>query len=155
MSDLPIKCTLKAGAGFDAPWLTVDAATPEDLEFKLQALANGSALAAVVEAANTLKAANNAAPLLQNGAEAQAPAPVAAAPAQPQGWGAPAAAAPAFAQPAQQAGPVLHPTDVCPVDNQRVQEKVITSKKNGKTYEMWVCPNQRTRGDGHYSEFKN
>lgn len=151
MSDLPIKATLKAGNGFDAPWLTVDAATPEDLEFKLQALIEGSALAAVVEAANVLKAANNAAPLLQSGAEAQAPvAP--AAPAQPQGWGAPTAAAPA---PAQQASVVLHPTDVCPVDNQRVQEKVITSKKNGKTYEMWVCPNQRTRGDGHYSEFKN
>jgi len=151
MSDLPIKATLKAGSDFSAPWLTVDAATPEELEQRLYTLANGSALAAVVEAANVLKAANNAAPLLPSGAEAQAPAAAPAAPAQPQGWGAPAAAA----QPAQQAGVVLHPTDVCPVDNQRVQEKVITSKKNGKTYEMWVCPNQRTRGDGHYSEFKN
>ena len=64
MSDLPIKATLKAGAGYDAPWLTVDAHDPSDLELKLNAIANGGAPQALIEAANALKAANNAAPLL-------------------------------------------------------------------------------------------
>lgn len=152
MSDLPIKATLKAGNGYDAPWLTVDAATPEDLEFKLQALANGSALAAVVEAANTLKAANNAAPLLQSGAEAQAPA-APAAPAQPQGWGA--------TPPQQQAAPTgkvngaPHPEGkTCPACGAGVVFKRTNPRKtDGKTFEFWTCPNQSAKGDGHFSAF--
>jgi hypothetical protein len=64
VSELPIKTTLKAGTGYDAPWLTVDANDPGDLEFKLKALIESPALGLVVEAANALKAANNAAPLL-------------------------------------------------------------------------------------------
>jgi len=64
VSDLPIKTTLKAGTGYDAPWLTVDANDPSDLEFKLRALIESPALGLVIEAANALKAANTAAPLL-------------------------------------------------------------------------------------------
>jgi hypothetical protein len=163
MSDnaLPIKATLKAGTGYDAPWVTVDAADPNDLAFKLNALTNGDALQAVVEAANALKGANNAAPLVAGGAEA-APAPQ--APVQPQGWGNSApAAAPAWSGAQQQApqqpqnnGARLHPEGIqCPVDGNVVQFKEIVSKKNGKTFQMWTCPNQRNRDDGHYSQFAN
>lgn len=38
MSELPIKATLKAGQGYDAPWLTVDASTPDELKQRLEAL---------------------------------------------------------------------------------------------------------------------
>lgn len=30
--------------------------------------------------------------------------------------------------------------------------KQITSKA-GKRFELWTCPNQKSRGDGHHSEF--
>ena len=148
MSELPIKVTLKAGAGFDAPWITVDAADPSDLKFKLDNF-DGPVLQAVVDTANALKAANViGAPDVPQAAP-QAPA----APAQPSGWGKPAAQqAPA---PQQQPGVVYHPVDVCGGCGSRVQEKVITSKSTGKTYELWTCPNQRAKGDGHYSEFKD
>ena len=156
MSDLPIKSTLKAGKDFDAPWITVDASDPDDLAFKLKGLAESDALQAVVEAANLLKAANNAAPLVAGGAEAAPQAPVQQQ--QPAGWGNSApAAAPAWSGAQQQAAPSgvrQHPEGVqCPVDGNVVQFKEITSKKNGKTYSMWTCPNQRSRGDGHFSEF--
>lgn len=38
MSELPIKATLKAGPGYEAPWLTVDASTPDELVARLQGL---------------------------------------------------------------------------------------------------------------------
>lgn len=27
------------------------------------------------------------------------------------------------------------------------------TSKAGKDFKMWTCPNQRSKGDGHYSEF--
>ena len=85
MSDLPYKATLKAGASYDSPWLTVDAHNVEDLEAQLQALLDSPVAALVVEAANLLKAANNAAPLATNGPDAVA-APAAAPARQTGGW---------------------------------------------------------------------
>ena len=101
MSDLPLKATLKAGKDYDAPWLTVDAHDPADLELKLKAIASGGAPQALIEAANALKAANRAAPLLAHSEPVQAPAPQAASPQQNSGWGQQQNVAPA--QPAQPA----------------------------------------------------
>lgn len=158
MSDLPIKATLKAGKDYDAPWLTVDAATPEDLAFKLNALAESEALQSVVTAANLLKAANNVAPLLPGSAPAAAPAaPVQQQPAP--GWAtAPAqqAAAPAPQQSAATGprGERLHPEgrtcEICP--------KPLMEKKtqNGKL--KWQCEDWRWNGgnpNGHTAEFQN
>ena len=155
MSELPLKATLKAGGGYDAPWLTVDAADPNDLAFTLRGLIeHESALQLVVEAANALKAVNNAAPISAPVAQA-APAP--AAPAQqgpPPAW-AQTPQAPTAA-PAPQAGVVYHPEGiVCPMDQQPVIFKSITAKASGKTFQLWTCPNQKSKGDGHYSEFAN
>lgn len=159
MSELPIKITLKSGAGYDAPWVTVDAADPADASFKLDAILEGDLAEKVISVANLLKAANNAAPLVQGGEAAAQAAP----PQQNNGWSnSPAAAAPAWAGAPQQAAPaaapgvVLHPLAIkCPSCGSAVQEKVINSKKTGKTFKLWVCPSQRSQGDGHYSEFQD
>ena len=110
--DVALRATLKAGAGYDAPWLSVDATDPDDLTNKLNSIANGGAPQALIEAANALKAANNAAPLLANGALPvgssfgggdQANAPTAPPPPQQSGgWGGPNTAPPQNATPQQQ-----------------------------------------------------
>lgn len=153
MSDLPIKITLKSGAGYDAPWVTVDAADPDDASFKLDAILSGDLAEKVIATANLLKAANVAAPLVQHG-EASAP------PAQQNagGWtNSPAATAPAWSGAQQQAAPAAqgHPENKgCESCGQVLQFKQGTSKA-GKPYKLWACPQQRQRGDGHTTDFVN
>ena len=153
MSDLPIKATLKAGAGYDAPWLTVDARDPADLELKLNAIANGGAPQALVEAANALKAANNAAPLLASsalpvgssfGGGDQANAPT-APPQQQSGWGQQAPPAtqtqPQVQQPRQQgwqASATLHPEGLACHCGQ-----VLSYGKTRTNKGQWKCPDYR------------
>lgn len=145
MSDLPLKATLKAGAGFDAPWLTVDATDPHDLATKLQSLGQAGVHEALVEAANLLKAANNAAPLASGGQEAQAPQ-------QPQGWGQPQQQVPAPSN----GGAQQHPEGKqCQQCGTVLQFKQVNRKSDGKTFKFWACPNQKSRNDGHTSEFAN
>lgn len=158
MTDVfPIKATFKSGQGYDAPWLTLDATDPADLNTKIQGLLQADSVAAVIELANAFKAANNAAPLAPQGQEAQPPQQ--AAPQQQSPWGAPAAQQQAPQQQPQQnygGGPqngTLHPTgQQCQACGSVVQHKAFTSKA-GKDFKMWTCPNQRSKGDGHYSEF--
>ena len=158
MSDLPLKATLKAGSDYSAPWLTVDAHDPADLELKLNAIANGGAPQALIEAANALKAANNAAPLLANSAlpvgssfgggdQANAPTPP---PPQQQhqpaasGWGSPTPQAPPTntAQPQQQGftrAATTHPEGLaCEACNQPLEYK-----KTGSGKGTWRCPQWR------------
>lgn len=152
MSELPIKATLKAGGGYDAPWLTVDANDPNDLAFKLRALIeHESALTLVVEAANALKAHNSAAPIeAPQGAPAQQEQP------KQQGWGQgqPAAqqGAPQQRQHSNKYGGAPHPEgktcEACP----NVLEKKTTS--SGKA--VWRCPDWRWNSgnpNGHSNEF--
>lgn len=150
-----LSATLKGGTGFDAPWVVVYGNTPDEVEGKLRGVIQTGLIEATVEAANALKAANNAGPLAPQGQEAvqQAPAQQAPpAPAQPQGWGQQAPQQ----QPAPQAGPVNgtpHPEGkTCPACGQVVQYKAFTSKA-GRDFKLWSCPNQRQKGDGHFSEF--
>lgn len=151
MTDLPLKLTLKSGAGYDAPWLTIDASDPTDLAAKIAGLKAGDLLQDAIELADLFKAAgaigsNVPTPTVNNGPTAQQ----AAAP----GWAQPAAAAPAAA-PAQP-GVQFHPEGIkCPSCQSAVVFKQITSKKTGKQFQLWTCPNQRSSGDGHYSEFAN
>jgi len=159
VSDLPIKATLKAGAGYDAPWLTVDAHDPADLELKLTAIATGGAPQALVEAANALKAANNAAPLLSNGGAPAQPAQQSAPPPQQNGgWGTPSQPAsppPAQQQQQQQAAPAAatHPEGWACHCGSLLQYKIVNRRLDGKQFKFWVCPNQRSKDDGHRSEF--
>lgn len=114
MSDSPIKATLKSGTGYDAPWLTVDADNPADLEQRLRGIIDSKVMETVAEAASLFQATTSAAPLTQPQAPAQqqeqAPSWAAqapsqqAAPQQPQGWGAAAQQVPQQAAPPQQGG---------------------------------------------------
>lgn len=162
MSEHSLSATLKAGTDFDSPWVVVYGNTPDEVEFKLRNLSG--VLEATVQAAAELRALHQVGPGAGGQVvEVQQAAPQ--APAQPQGWNtSPAEQAPSWAAGQQQAPPQqqapagvrLHPEGVqCPADGNVVQFKQITSKKTGKSYQMWTCPNQRSKDDGHYSEFVN
>jgi len=75
VSELPIKATLKAGPGYEAPWLTVDASTPDELKQRLQALTEEH-LQVVADVAALFRGAHTAA-----AGGATVPAPAAPAPA--------------------------------------------------------------------------
>lgn len=144
--------TLKAGKGFDDPWIVVRGDNPEDVTAKLSGLT--SVVQATIEAANLLHAANTAAPVLAN-APAAAPDPAPQQQAAP-GWATtPQQAAPAPQAPPQQAV-VYHPEGkTCGACNSPVVFKSIFSRAKNKNFNLWSCPNQRQQGDGHFSEFQN
>ena len=154
MTEASLKATLKAGGGYDAPWLTVDADNPDDLEFKLQAIANGGVPQALIEAANVLKAANNVAPLLAGG-EAAAPQQAAPAP-QNNGWGQAQQQAPQ-----QQGGGGGNRFGGPPHPEGKACEfpgcgKVLEHKKTSSGKATWRCPDWRWNSgnpNGHTSEF--
>jgi hypothetical protein len=155
-----LKATLKAGSDYSAPWLTVDASDPGDLEFKLNAIASGGAPQALIEAANALKAANNAAPLLKNSEPAQ-PAPAQngwsqSPPQQQQQQVHRGGGAPYNPQNQGGGGGAQHPEGwTCGQCNSVLQYKVVTRKSDGKQFKFWACPNQANKDDGHRSEFAN
>ena len=138
MSEAPLKATLKAGSDYSAPWLTVDGNSPEELEQRLRAIAAGGLTQHLIEAANALKAANNAAPLLAN-AE---PAPQPEQPA-PNGWGqsAPSPQQAQSQQPRQQgwqAPATTHPEGLaCHCGKPLEYGKTRTNKG------QWKCPDYR------------
>lgn len=137
---LPLRATLKSGAGYDAPWLTVDGIDADDLAHKLASLMESEAIGQLIEAANLFKAANNASPLATNGPAAQA---------------APAAAPQQQAAPAPQAGAArLHPEGkTCGCGNV-LNYKTVTRKSDGKQFNFWECPARSGRNDTvHTSEF--
>lgn len=148
-TDSALTITLKAGGGYDAPWLVVRADSPDDAVMKLDNL--GDVIASTIAAANLLHGANNAAPVVQN--SPQLAAVPAQAPAQKPSWG---------QQTSGSGGggnfnaARLHPEGAkCGQCGGAVQYKSITARATGKTFELWTCPNQRSKGDGHYSEFVN
>lgn len=153
-SNYPLSITLKAGTGYDSPWIVVYAHTPDEAEQKLQAVANGGLIEATVNAANALKAANNAAPLAPQGQEAQQPQ------AQPVPQQAPQSAWGQQAPQQQPQGGFGGPQNGSPHPNGQqctqcgsvLQYKAGTSKA-GRVYKMWTCPNGRSRDDGHVTEF--
>lgn len=84
MSEYALSVTLKAGTGYDSPWIVVYGNDPGEVTTKLNAITSGALVQATVEAANALKAANTAAPLLAH----SEPAAQQAAPVPTQnGWG--------------------------------------------------------------------
>jgi hypothetical protein len=158
MSELPIKLTTKAGAGYDAPWLTVDALDPDELALKAKSLIeHPTALALAIELANTLKAVNSAAPIAAP--EAASAAPVQQAPPPQQAWGQTPAAQQQNAAPQQNTPPQRnqyagqpHPEgktcDICP--------NVLEKKKSQGGKEKWQCPDWRWNNgspNGHSMEW--
>lgn len=151
--EAPISLTMRTGPGYEAALLTVRAHDAEQLVARLGELQVAEALDKVVEYNLELqKKAGAAAP--------SAPATQAGPPSQ-SGGQAPArsssSASRGAAAPDNGFDGTPHPEGtVCSAPNcgQPVVGKTIKSKKPPfKTYEMWVCPNQRQRNDGHFSEF--
>lgn len=139
-TDAPFTITLKGGKDFSDPWLVIRANTAQEAAGLLRQL--GDLPQAVVEASNFFHATNNAAPLLPNAPQQQAPVPQQQT--APPGW------APA---PQPQAQPAGHPEGkVCESCSSALQFKSGTSKA-GKGYKLWACPNNRSRNDGHTVSF--
>ena len=154
----PIKATLKADGGYDAPWITVDATDPSDLAMKLKGLAEAGAFQALADASATLKAVYNVQIVPAPGPEQPQ-----AAPAQPvsNGWGQQQAAPvqtyqPAPAAPQQQGGNKYggrpHPTgqacDMC--------GKVLEYKETSTGKGVFRCPEWRWNNgtpNGHGQEW--
>jgi hypothetical protein len=157
VSDYPLSATLKARSDskWDAPWIVVYGNSVAEVQSRLEEVAASGLIDSLVAADNQLKLVSTGATAVPQAAPAASPAP--AAPAQqgpPPAW-AQTPQAPAAA-PAPQAGVVYHPEGiVCPLDAQPVIFKQITAKASGKTFQLWTCPNQKSKGDGHYSEFAN
>lgn len=155
MSEHALSVTLKAGTGFDSPWVVVYGDTPADVESKLSDI--DGVLKAAVTAGATLRSLHTletggvpATPIAQESAPQAAPAQQAG------GWSTSApAAAPAWSGAQQQPAATGHPeAKGCESCGQVLQFKSGTSKA-GKPYKLWACPAQRQRGDGHTTEFVN
>lgn len=144
--EAPITITLKGGSGYDKPWLVLRAVSAPDALALLAEAELNELPGKIAEFAASFQEKNGAAP------QTSAPARSSGSPSRSQG--APRGAAP---QQQQQSSDVeYHPEGLaCSKCQGDVQLKTITSKKNGKKYDMWVCPNQSDRNDGHHSEFIN
>lgn len=143
-SSAPLRATLKAGTGYEVPWVTVEADNPNDLEQKLRGIIDSKVLETVAEAASLFQATQNVvagtqgAPAQQGQPEwSQAPAQQAPPQQQSQGWG---AAQPQSAPPQQQGGgqgqfgAQLHP------EGKQCQcGQVLEFKKTGSGKGVWRC----------------
>lgn len=145
----PIVVTLKAGTGYDAPWIVIRGYDPDDVSARLKGL--DSVIEATHEAAGLFAAGRLAAP--QGGQQAPPSSQPAAQPAQ-QGWGQQQgqqqSAAPAPRQ--SKFGGPPHPEGktcaICP--------NVLEKKKTGSGKEVWRCNDWRWNNgepNGHSSEF--
>lgn len=149
--EAPYTVTLKGGAGFEAPWLVLRASSAVDAVALLAEAVDAELPEKIAEFAGDFRAKNAgaAAPSAKGAQSGGSPSS--------QRGSRPRSSAPrGAAAPAQQQSSDVeyHPEGVtCSVDNEVVVYKEINSR--GKKYELWVCPNQRSKGDGHFSEFIN
>ena len=141
--EAPITVTLKGGAGFEAPWLVFRATSAEDAIALLAESALADLPEKVAEFAADFRAKQSG-----GGGAAKAEAPARGA--QRSSSGGRTASRPAPQAPADDVE--YHPEGIeCPSCNSPVQYKAIN--KGSRKFELWTCPNQRSKGDGHYSEF--
>lgn len=157
MTDYALSITLKAGQGYDSPWIVVYGNAPDEVQGKLEAIANGGLIEATINAANALKAANNAAPLAPQGQEAQPPQQ--AAPQQQSPWGAPAVQQQAPQQQPQRGGGGGGHGQQHPEGKQCSQcSTVLEFKTTGNGKKKWQCPQWRWNNgnpNGHDVEWVN
>lgn len=161
MSDHSLSVTLKAGTGYDSPWIVVYGNSPDEVEAKLRN--TGQLIEATVEAANMLKAANNAAPLATGGPDAQTPQVTVNQqinpPTQTNGWG---SRPQQQAAPAQQGGGASHPNAQLHPEGNACDlagcGKVLEFKKTQSGKAKWQCPDWRWNNgnpNGHGMEWAN
>ena len=153
------RITLKAGGGYEAPWVTVPFDNPDEAVEKLNAINSSSLLEKVVETSNLFRAAYTAGPLVAGNAlpagssfgggdQANAPS---APPTKQQGWGGQSRPAGGGA-PTSKYGGQLHPEgktcEICP--------NVLELKKTQTGKAKWQCNDWRWNSgnpNGHTSEF--
>lgn len=145
--DSPFTVTLKGGSGYDKPWIVIRGNTAAETIARLGEASIDGLLERTAEYAAKFQEANGAA--APAGGATGSPSVVQSGPST-QGQ---QAAAPSAAAPSRQ----LHPEGLkCGSCQGDVVFKEITQKKPPyKSFKMWVCENQRSRGDGHHSEFIN
>lgn len=150
----PIVITLKGGAGFEAPWLVLRAQSAEDAVALLGETEFVELPKLIAGYADSFRASQTGAAPAQAADGARTSSPSSSVRTSTTGrQGAPRGAAP---QNQNQSSDIeLHPEGLTCHCGGAVQFKKITAKASGKTFEMWVCPNQRSKGDGHFSEFIN
>lgn len=150
--DANLVVTLKAGTGYDSPWIVVRGDNPDDVTNKLNGL--GDLISATVTAAELFKGAGNAAPLTVPQQPQVSPVQVSPQPVS-NGWG---------GQPQQQQAPQqqgglpqvrLHPEGLACNCGRTLEYKEVNRKSDGKQFKFWTCPAQQKRDDGHRSEFAN
>ena len=152
--DTPYTITLKGGAGFEAPWLVVRASSAEDAVALLGEAVMAELPEKIAEFAADFRDKAGAGASGATGAQRGGSSPSQGG-ANPRGRRASSGAS----APQRQAAPSNndaenHPEGLeCGSCGQPVIFKEIDSR--GRKFQLWVCPNQRTKGDGHHSEFIN
>jgi hypothetical protein len=150
--DAPYTITLKGGAGFEAPWLVVRATSADDATALLAEAVLAELPEKIAEFAGDFRAkvsggkenAGAKSDTRSSGGSARGGAR--------RGSGSRGGQS---SKPEPKSDDVeYHPDgDVCKECDEPVVYKEINSR--GKKYELWVCPNQRQKNDGHYSAFIN
>lgn len=139
--EAPFVVTLKGGTGFEKPWIVIRGNSAAEAVARLAEAKLEGLLEKTAEYAADFQATTGAA----------APAGDHRSPSGGSSTQGQQAAAPSAAAPSLQ----FHPEGLkCSSCQGSVVFKEITAK-TGKKFKMWVCENQRSRGDGHHSEFIN
>lgn len=161
--DPPLKVTLKGDGA--APWITVDGFNAGEVEGKLNEIRNSGLLQSVAET----NALFTGAVQVTNGFGAPAQTtPAVGGPPSPgpqQGAQAGAPSYPQYQQPAQLPPPGYQP----PAQTQQVASfngaphpegmhcskcgAGVIGKETRTGKRLWTCPNQRSKGDGHYTKW--
>lgn len=128
-TELPIRATLKAGGGYDAPWLTVAGTTASEVAFKLKEVVDQDLAEVVAHAARRLAGVWTAVDVL--GAK-----PVEAEPVPQPTYQQQAPAQQHYQQPQQQAAPQGQPAPQCRHGARVLKEG---TSKAGKPYSGWMC----------------
>lgn len=136
----PLKATLKAGPGYEAPWITVEASTPAELTDRLNGLASGGTFNALTEASKTLLAQYSLGATIE---EIKPDEPVWATRATD-----PAYAQPQAPQPPQEPAPQQGAGPSCP--HGAMVWKQGTGKASGKPYKGWFCPQNQRGCEPHF-----
>lgn len=147
--EAPFTVTLKGGAGFEAPWLVLRATSADDAVALLAEAVMAELPEKIAEFAADFRTKSGAAPSA-GGARQSESSPRSGRPST-RAQGAQRGAAPQKSAPADDVE--YHPEGLeCPQCNEPIRLKSGTSKA-GRKFELWTCPNQRSKVDGHYSEF--
>ena len=144
--EAPISFTARTGAGYDAGLLSIRGNDAAQFIGRLDEFDEAGGVQKVVDFNVRLQAAATVASGLSDNTPAKS-APPARGGGQRQGGN--SRPAPSNNSDAEQ-----HPEGLqCSSCGQVVVYKKIA--KGSRTFELWTCPNQRQRNDGHHSEFIN